>query len=249
MARGNISFAGIGFLSATFKAGAGIKALVAAANRDAVVNLPVVVTSAGDTVDLGNDGDVPFGFIDVYENDGYVGVQCKGFREDVPVVDTGVTPGRVCLIDGNGKLKDTTSGIGVKQSMSKTVTAGASSAGDVTITITAAGSAALENGKEITVTLATGNATATATAIETALKADTDITAFFDVTRATATITLTAKVPADNDETMDFEFAAGTTGATMGNTTGVDGVADRKIGLPLIINTNSTAKTATVFLG
>ena len=98
MSRGGISFEGIGFQAATFKAGAGIKALVAAANRDAVVGLPVVVTSAGGTVDLGNDGDVPFGFIDVHEDDGHVSVQFRGFREDVSVVDAGATPGRICQI-------------------------------------------------------------------------------------------------------------------------------------------------------
>lgn len=249
MARGGLSYAGIGFQSATFKAGAGIKALVAAANRDAVVNIPVVVTSAGDTVDLGNDGDVPFGFIDVYETDGNVGVQFRGFREDVPVADAGVTPGRVCLVDGTGKLKDTTSGIGVKQSMAKTVTTGATAAGDATVKITAAGSEALAGGKAVTVTLAMGTATATATAIETALKADTDVAAFFDVTRSTATVTLTAKVPTDNDSTMKIEFTAGTTGAVMGDTTDVAGVADRKIGLPIFINADATAKTATVSLG
>ena len=249
MARGGLSYAGIGARQATFKAGAGIKALVAAANRDAVVNVPVVVTNAGDTVDLGNDGDVPFGFIDVYETDGNVGVQFRGFREDVPVANAGVTPGRVCLVDGTGKLKDTASGIGTKQSMAKTVTAGAAAAGNATVKITAAGSEALAGGKAVTVTLAIGNTTAAATAIETALKADTDVAAFFDVTRSTATVTLTAKVPADNDSTMKIEFTAGTTGAAMGNTTDVAGVADRKIGLPIFINTDATAKTATVFLG
>lgn len=249
MARGGLGYEGIGFQAATFKAGAGIKALVEAANRDAVVGIPVVVTSAGDTVDLGNAGDVPFGFIDVYENDGHVGVQFRGFREDVPVVATGVTPGRVCLLDGSGALKDTASGIGVKQSMSKTVTTGATEAGDAIVTITAAGKAELADGKDITVTLAVGTATATATAIETALKADEDVKAFFDVTRSTATVILTAKVPADNDDTMEIEFTAGDTGAVMGDTTDVAGVADRKIGLPIFINTDATAKTATVFLG
>lgn len=249
MARGGISFEGIGFQAATFKAGDGIKALVAAANRDAVVGVPVVVTSAGDVVDLGNDGDVPFGLIDIYEDDGHVGVQFRGFREDVPVVAAGVTPGRVCLIDGNGALKDTSSGIGTKQSMAQTITTGATTAGDATVTVTAAGSEALAGGKAVTVTLTTGTATATATAIEAALKADADVAAFFDVTRSAATITLTAKVPADNDDTMKIAFAAGETGAVMGDTTDVAGVADRKIGLPIFINTDATAKTATVCLG
>ncbi len=246
--RGNLSYEGIGFQAATFKAGAGIKALVAAANRDAVVGVPVVITD-NSIVDLGTDGDVPFGIVDVYEDDGHCTVQFKGFREDVKVVDAGITPGRVCLLDGNGALKDTASGIGTKQSMSKTVTTGATAAGDATVTITAAGKAELADGKDVTVTLAIGTATATATAIETALKADDDVKAFFDVTRSTAAVILTAKVPADDDDTMEIELTAGDTGAVMGDTTDVAGVADRKIGLPIFINTDATAKTATVFLG
>ena len=42
--RGNLSYEGIGFRAVPFKAGAAIKALVAAANRDAVVGLPVVIS-------------------------------------------------------------------------------------------------------------------------------------------------------------------------------------------------------------
>lgn len=249
MARGGLSYAGMGARQATFKAGNGIKALVTAANRDTVVNVPVVVTSAGDTVDLGNAGDVPFGFIDVYETDGKVGVQFRGFREGVPVVDAGVTPGRVCLVDGTGKLKDTTSGIGVKQSMTKAVTTKASTAGNVTVKITAAGSAALKEGKDIVVALDITSTSTNAASIRTALGNDTDVKAFFDVSGTAANVVLTAKVPADNDSTMKIEFTAGTTGAVMGDTTNVAGVADRKIGLPIFINADATAKTATVFLG
>ena len=105
MPRGGISFEGIGFQAATFKAGDGIKALVAAANRDAVVGLPVVITGAA-TVDLGNDGDTVFGFIDAYENDGHCTVQFRGFRTDVPIGDTPPTVGKIAAIDGTGKIKD-----------------------------------------------------------------------------------------------------------------------------------------------
>lgn len=105
MSRGGLSYAGIGEQFATFKAGAGIKALVAAANRDAVVGLAVVV-SAAQTVDLGADGDSVFGFIDVYENDGHVGVQFRGFREGVPVNAVAPTVGKIAATDGTGKIKD-----------------------------------------------------------------------------------------------------------------------------------------------
>lgn len=104
MARGGISFEGIGFESATFKAGDGIKALVASANRDAAAGLAVVVSGDG-TVDLGADGDTVFGFIDVYEDDGHCGVQFRGFRTDVPVNAAAPTPGDVAAVDGTGKIK------------------------------------------------------------------------------------------------------------------------------------------------
>ena len=103
--RGGISFEGIGFQAATFKAGAGIKALVAAANRDAVVGIPVVISGA-QTVDLGTDGDTVFGFIDVYEDDGHVTVQVDGFRTDVPIGAVAPTVGKIAAVDGTGKIKD-----------------------------------------------------------------------------------------------------------------------------------------------
>ncbi|MSU01940.1 hypothetical protein [Tissierella pigra] len=105
MARGGISFEGIGFRGVTFKAGAGIKALVSAANRDVVVGVPVVVSGA-QTVDLGTDGDTVFGFIDVYEDDGHVTVQVDGFRTDVPIGAIAPTVGKIAAVDGTGKIKD-----------------------------------------------------------------------------------------------------------------------------------------------
>lgn len=115
MPRGGISYEGIGYAGATFKAGAGIKALVTAAGvdsrtglsngKDVVKNLPVVI-SAAQTVDLGTDGDTVFGFIDTYEWDGYVTVQFGGFRPNVPTVDTAPTAGKIAALDGAGKAKD-----------------------------------------------------------------------------------------------------------------------------------------------
>ncbi|OPX46403.1 hypothetical protein CLHUN_02190 [Ruminiclostridium hungatei] len=103
--RGGLSYEGIGFAAAAFKAGAGIKALVAAADRDAVVGLPVVVSSA-QTVDFGADGDTVFGFIDVYENDGYCSVQYAGYRTDIITTATAPTVGKIAALDGAGKVKD-----------------------------------------------------------------------------------------------------------------------------------------------
>lgn len=101
--RGNLSYDGIGFQAATFKAGDGIKALVAAANRDAVVNKAVVL-SAADTVDLGTSGATVFGFIDVYEDDGYCTVQFRGFREEVPANATNPAVGNIAAVDGAGAV-------------------------------------------------------------------------------------------------------------------------------------------------
>ncbi|OZV12356.1 hypothetical protein CIW83_09675 [Tissierella sp. P1] len=106
--RGGISFEGIGFQAATFKAGAGIKALVKEKGRDAVVGVPVVVSGAG-TVDLGTDSDTVFGFIDVYEMDGHCTVQFRGFRTDVPIGAIAPTIGKIAAVDGTGKIKDSSS--------------------------------------------------------------------------------------------------------------------------------------------
>lgn len=118
MPRGGISYEGIGFHATPYKAGSGIKALVAAAGvdsrtglqngKDVVKGLPVVIV-APQTVDLGTDGDTVFGFIDVYEWDGYCSVQDAGYRTNVPTVDAGVTVGKIAALDGAGKVKDTTS--------------------------------------------------------------------------------------------------------------------------------------------
>lgn len=105
MARGGISFDGLGFRGITFKAGAGIKDLVAAANRNVVVGLPVVVSGAGE-VDLGSDGDTVYGFIDVYEDDGHCTVQVDGFRTGVPIGAIAPTIGKIAAVDGTGKVKD-----------------------------------------------------------------------------------------------------------------------------------------------
>lgn len=108
MSRGGISFEGVGIQQATFKAGAGLKALVEANDRDFVVNMPVVVSGSGE-VDLGSDGDTVFGFVDIYENDNHVGVTFRGFVVDVPIGATAPTIGKLAATDGDGKAKDSSS--------------------------------------------------------------------------------------------------------------------------------------------
>lgn len=106
--RGGISFEGIGIQQTTFKAGASLQALVKENDRDFVVNMPVVISGNGE-VDLGTDGDTVFGFIDIYENDGHVGVTFRGFRTDVPIGATAPTIGKIAATDGSGKAKDSSS--------------------------------------------------------------------------------------------------------------------------------------------
>lgn len=106
--RGGISFEGIGIQQATFVAGEDLKALVDEVGRDGVVGVPVVVSGNGE-VDLGSDGDTVFGAIDVYENDGHVGVTFRGFVVDVPVGSVAPTVGKIVAVNGDGQAKDSSS--------------------------------------------------------------------------------------------------------------------------------------------
>lgn len=108
MARGGLSFDGIGAQQVTMLAGTALKALVVTDGKDSVVGLPVVVSGNGE-VDLGADKDAVFGFVDVYENDGYVSVQFRGFRELITTTAAAATVGTGVVTDGKGKVKNTAS--------------------------------------------------------------------------------------------------------------------------------------------
>jgi len=103
MARG-ISFEGIGSNFTTFNLDATTKA-VADLDSSLVINKAVTITG-NQEVGFGSDGDKFFGVIDVYE-DGYVGVQDQGYRENVPSVSGSVpTYGTTSLVvDGSGNIK------------------------------------------------------------------------------------------------------------------------------------------------
>ena len=155
--------------------------------------------------------------------------------EEVVIPDDGEvtlkdTPsGDLTVVDGDN-VDFTLGDVGVKQSMTKTVTTKATTAGAVTVTITAAGSMALANGKDVTVTLDTTSVNSNATSIRGALGADEDVSAYFVVSGTGADVVLTRKVAAAN-EVMSFAFEdTGTTGAKMGATTDVAGVADPTAG-------------------
>lgn len=102
MARGGISFDGIGAHQTTFKAGTALKAVVVANDRDFVVNMAVAISGAA-TADFGTNSDALLGFVDVFENDGFVGVQDRGYRVGVPAVSASV--GQIAVVDGTGNVK------------------------------------------------------------------------------------------------------------------------------------------------
>lgn len=102
MARGGISFEGIGARQTTYNAGNTIKGVVLANDRDHVVNMAVTISGAA-TADFGSDGDMLLGFVDVFEKDGYVGVQDRGYRTEVPAISASI--GQVAVVDGTGKIK------------------------------------------------------------------------------------------------------------------------------------------------
>lgn len=107
---------------------------------------------------------------------------------------------------------------GTLQTMTLTVigSVGGSGAGNITVTVTAANSVALASGKAIVVAVANSDtATQIATKIKTAMDADTDVTAFFTVSRSGAILTFEAKTSAAPDATMNAGYALTTaTGPT-----------------------------------
>lgn len=107
MARGGISFDGIGIQQATFKAGDNLIALVGTVGRDGVVGVPVGITGNGE-VDLGSAGETIFGIINVYEMDDHASVTFRGFVTNVPTKATPPTVGKIVAFDEDGTVKDST---------------------------------------------------------------------------------------------------------------------------------------------
>jgi len=101
---------GIGSLRTTFKADAGIKAVVTVSGAAAVENMAVTVVGNSE-VGLGSAGDPLRGILEKYEGDGFVTVQVKGFKENVPSV-SGALPSvndDVC-VNGAGLVSGVASG-------------------------------------------------------------------------------------------------------------------------------------------
>lgn len=106
MTRG-IEFEGIGALRATFKAHSGIQSIVAASGVAAVEGKAVTVTGNGE-MGFGSAGDPLRGIVEKYEDDGYMTVQVKGFKEGIPGVS--VTANDFLCVDGNGAVSKVASG-------------------------------------------------------------------------------------------------------------------------------------------
>lgn len=114
----------------------------------------------------------------------------------------------------------TAAALGTLQVETITCTAGESTgAGNITMAITAAGMTGSPKDVVVPVALSDG-VNEVALAVRTALAADTDVSAFFDISGSAADVVMTAKVAIANDATMAFGFTdTDSTGVTFGSST------------------------------
>jgi len=118
---------------------------------------------------------------------------------------------------------------GDQQVETATVTATITTAGNATFTVKAANSVALVAGKAISVAVALNDTgILVAGKARTALAADADVAAFFDVSGATDKVILTAKMEAANDSTMNIASANGTCVGITAASTSANTTAGRK---------------------
>jgi hypothetical protein len=172
-------------------------------------------------------------YVDVYlKADGVI---CDWFNGTFPItiadtssagaasIQDGATT--VTMVNGKGRVRVNGSAAawlaGTRQVETIQVTAGCSTAGDLTVTVTAAGIDA-DNSVAVTVAVTTDDneAAEVAAKIVAGLAANETIAAFFDVAQGTAADTdkviITKKTRAANDATMQIAVAAGATGVTVG---------------------------------
>lgn len=109
MARGGISFAGIGEQFTTVKAAGSVSAVALASGFAYVENK--AVTCEGDGLyGFGSAGDPIRGIIDHYEKDHYMTVQYAGFREGVPGVSGALpTANEHLAVNGSGAVSEVAS--------------------------------------------------------------------------------------------------------------------------------------------
>jgi len=113
---------------------------------------------------------------------------------------------------------------GTKQIETATIVATITTAGNATITVTAVGMANTPKAISVAVALE-DTAELVAGKARTALAADADVNAFFDVSGATDKVVLTAKVKAANDTTMNIASADGTSVGITAATTSANTLA------------------------
>lgn len=106
MARG-IEFEGIGALRVTVKAADSVRAVALASGAAAVEGKAVTVTGNGE-MGFGSAGDPLRGIIEKYEDDGYMTVQVKGFKEGVPGVS--VVANDFLCVNGAGAVSKVAAG-------------------------------------------------------------------------------------------------------------------------------------------
>ncbi len=106
MARGGISFQGIGAKYVTVKAAGSISAVALASGLAYLDNK--AVTCEGDGLyGFGNAGDPIRGIIDKYEADHHVTIQFAGFRENIPGVSGALpTANEHLAVDGSGAVSE-----------------------------------------------------------------------------------------------------------------------------------------------
>lgn len=106
MARGGISFQGIGAKYVTVKAAGSVSAVALASGFAYVENK--AVTCEGDTLyGFGSAGDPIRGIIDKYEKDHYMTIQYAGFRENIPGVSGALpTANEHLAVNGSGAVSE-----------------------------------------------------------------------------------------------------------------------------------------------
>ena len=108
MGRGGLSFDRIGAHYTTYQAGPNVSAVAVVSGVAYVLASACVVAISGNgQADFGSAGDPILGIIDQYENDHYMTVQDRGYREDVPGISGSLPSAKEFLcVDGAGHVSE-----------------------------------------------------------------------------------------------------------------------------------------------
>jgi hypothetical protein len=106
MARGGLSFEGIGAKYVTVEAAGSVSAVALASGAAYVENKAVTCESNGQ-YGFGNAGDPIRGIVDKYEADHHMTIQFAGFREGVPGVSAALpTANEHLAVNGSGAVSE-----------------------------------------------------------------------------------------------------------------------------------------------